>query len=245
MRLAGVKNEDNPINSVLEKMSHSEVKFGDIVQTKQGIVSGADKLTDSHLAKYPSISGDKGTGIFTISKRELKDLNLTDFEMEYVFPFYKNSQISRYHTKTDNQIYIIYLTKYDDIEKLPNLNRHLIKYREILEKKRECREGKIPWYSLHWPRDKKLLQSEKIVNSRRAKFNTFAIERGECFEQSDIAFSVIKETFRNKTSIEYLLALLNSKLYYIWLYNKGKRKGDMLELYGTPLSEIPIWKKSK
>ena len=34
--------------------------------------------------------------------------------------------------------------------------------------------------------------------------------------------------------------MLNSKLYFFWLYNKGKRKGDMLELYQKPLSEIPI-----
>ena len=34
--------------------------------------------------------------------------------------------------------------------------------------------------------------------------------------------------------------MLNSKLYYIWLYHKGKRKGETLELYQKPLSEIPI-----
>ena len=36
------------------------------------------------------------------------------------------------------------------------------------------------------------------------------------------------------------MGLLNSKLYYIWLYHRGKRKGDTLELYEQPLSEIPI-----
>jgi adenine-specific DNA-methyltransferase len=35
---------------------------------------------------------------------------------------------------------------------------------------------------------------------------------------------------------------LNSKLYYFWLYNKGKRKGESLELYYTPLTEIPVKK---
>ena len=41
-------------------------------------------------------------------------------------------------------------------------------------------------------------------------------------------------------SLKYVLALLNSKLYYFWLYHKGKRKGEMLELYQRPLSEVPI-----
>jgi adenine-specific DNA-methyltransferase len=38
------------------------------------------------------------------------------------------------------------------------------------------------------------------------------------------------------------LALLNSSLYYLWLYHRGKRKGEALELYQQPLSEIPIKK---
>jgi len=41
------------------------------------------------------------------------------------------------------------------------------------------------------------------------------------------------------------LALLNSKLYYLWLYYRGKRKGEFLELYQKPLSEIPIKKIAK
>ena len=44
--------------------------------------------------------------------------------------------------------------------------------------------------------------------------------------------------------MKYILGLLNSKLYYIWLYHKGKRKGETLELYQKPLSEIPIKKAS-
>ena len=42
-----------------------------------------------------------------------------------------------------------------------------------------------------------------------------------------------------------MLALLNSRLYYLWLYRRGKRKGEALELYGKPLSEIPIKKITK
>ena len=33
-------------------------------------------------------------------------------------------------------------------------------------------------------------------------------------------------------------------MYYVWLYHKGKRKGETLELYQKPLSEIPIKKAS-
>lgn len=43
-----------------------------------------------------------------------------------------------------------------------------------------------------------------------------------------------------KYSLKYLIALLNSKPYYLWLYYKGKRKGEVLELFQVPLSELPI-----
>ena len=33
-------------------------------------------------------------------------------------------------------------------------------------------------------------------------------------------------------------------MYYVWLFYKGKRKGEILELYQKPLSEIPIKKVS-
>ena len=45
--------------------------------------------------------------------------------------------------------------------------------------------------------------------------------------------------------MKYILALLNSSLYYYWLYFRGKRKGDILELFYTPLCQIPIKEISK
>lgn len=44
----------------------------------------------------------------------------------------------------------------------------------------------------------------------------------------------------NERSHRYILALLNTKLYFQWLHHRGKRKGEMLEPYQNPLSEIPI-----
>jgi adenine-specific DNA-methyltransferase len=41
-------------------------------------------------------------------------------------------------------------------------------------------------------------------------------------------------------SLNFVLALLNSRLYYFWLYHMGQRKGEALELYQKPLAEVPI-----
>ena len=52
--------------------------------------------------------------------------------------------------------------------------------------------------------------------------------------------TVIKKEYQKEYPPKYVLGLLNSKLYYFWLKNRGKLKGDMLELYGKPLEEIPV-----
>lgn len=77
----------------------------------------------------------------------------------------------------------------------------------------------------------------KIVCSQRSKSNVFGYNEIPWFASADVYFITEPE---KGFEIKYILGLLNSKLYYVWLYNKGKRKGDCLELYQKPLSEIPI-----
>jgi adenine-specific DNA-methyltransferase len=94
---------------------------------------------------------------------------------------------------------------------------------------------------LHRPRDIDFCGS-KIVVPQRSYQNTFAYNDIPWYASADVYFITEKE---RDVSIKYCLALLNSKLYYLWLYHKGKRKGEMLELYQVPLSEIPIKKIPK
>ena len=98
------------------------------------------------------------------------------------------------------------------------------------------------YFVLFYPRDKQIFENIKIVNSRRAKFNHFAIEEDGMYEQSDIVITTLKEGLKREYSLMYLLCLLNSTLYYYWFYYKGKRKGETLELFQKPLSEVPIKK---
>ena len=79
----------------------------------------------------------------------------------------------------------------------------------------------------------------KIVAPQRSKTNTFGYNECEWYASADVYF--ITEA-KPEYQLKYILSLLNSKLYYVWLYNKGKRKGESLELYQKPLSEIPIKK---
>jgi hypothetical protein len=77
----------------------------------------------------------------------------------------------------------------------------------------------------------------------RAHKNLFALAPKPVYSSRDVFYISLKEK-SDHFSIETLVSILNSKLIYFWLYNRGKRKGETLELYFTPLSEIPISKIS-
>ncbi len=239
LRIEGIGVSKSKSNEILNKIEDVGYLLGNICHIKQGIVSGADVLTTKHMQKY-KINGVKGEGIFVLNKDELKNLNLNDGERKIVHPFYKNSHIFRYYILKQEDYFIIYLTKDHNLDDFPNLKEHLIKYKKILQEKRECKNGRIPWYSLHWPRDRWYFEEEKITNSRRAKKNIFAYENDKNYEQSDIMITTLREEFRESFKLKYILALLNSKLYFLWFYYRGKKKGNSLELYGKPLEETPI-----
>ena len=78
---------------------------------------------------------------------------------------------------------------------------------------------------------------EKIVTPYRSKELRFALSTTPWYASRDVYYIV-----KNKPniSLKYILALLNSSLYYQWFFNRGKRKGDMMELYAKPLKEVPI-----
>jgi adenine-specific DNA-methyltransferase len=78
----------------------------------------------------------------------------------------------------------------------------------------------------------------KIVAPYRSTTNEFAYNDIPFYAATDVYFI----TARDSVEFEpfYLLGVLNSSLIFTWLYHRGKRKGQMLELLTSPLSEIPI-----
>ena len=79
---------------------------------------------------------------------------------------------------------------------------------------------------------------EKIVTPYRSKSNTFAFSNDPWYASRDVYY-IIKQ--KENIELKYILALLNSKLYFHWFYHRGKRKGETLELYAKPLKEVPIY----
>lgn len=212
----------------------------DLCHVNQGIVSGADRLTAS-WAKKLVMEGREGSGIFVLHEREIEVISLTGESKEkYLRKFYKNSHVKRYYTLENQGLYILYINdeNLNDITAYPDLYHHLLPYKEMLEQRREVKNGVRRWYALQWPRNPKIFEEEKIVAPQRALKNTFAFTKDPWYASADVYYITKKKP---TISLFYLLGVLNSSLMYYWLFHRGKRKGEYFELYATPLKALPIY----
>ncbi len=200
-----------------------------------GIQTGCNEITINNK-KY---------GLFVLSNEEKENALFKHEAKDLIKPFFNTSDIYKYGTLENSKYWIIYSdVSFQDIEKMPNLKTHFNKKeaREILDNVREVKSGRRKYFQLQWPRNKSIFLNEKIVCPQRSIDNKFGYNNGEWFGGSGMFFITLKTSVEFK--LKYILALLNSRLYYQWLYYKGKRKGESLELIATPLSEIPIKKIS-
>lgn len=181
--------------------------------------------------------------MYFLSKSELLDLNLSAQEIEIIKPFFKNSDIKKYFCSIIPNRFLIYATRDLKTSNLPRIYTHIRKFEKII-KARSQNRGEMQaalnlgkWWVIFAARDKEIFSANKIICPQRALTNCFGYNESGWYASADVYFI----TERDKSIfLKYVLALLNSSLYYLWLYFKGKRKGEVLELYYTPLTEIPI-----
>lgn len=230
---------DKKTTSIIDRIKAvKDCELGDISSINQGLVSGGDRITQRHIDILKSQHDDiaKGEGVFVLSDSELESKGFTREELAIVKKLYKNSNINKYYPQLKTNLNIIYIQRKTDIENYPNIKKHIERYKRILERRREVQNGTIPWYSVHWERKKCIFENQKIIAPQRAYNNIFSYHEGEFYASADVYYI----TQVRDVSYGYLLALLNSTLAYYWLYYKGKRKGEYLELYQRPLSKIPV-----
>ncbi|MFD2915837.1 Eco57I restriction-modification methylase domain-containing protein [Psychroserpens luteus] len=229
-------SKSSPTSIVLSKIKSNHKLLKDFVKINSGCDITISKVTNKHLKDF---NGGliKNEGVFVLTLNEFRSLNLNEYEKSLIKPFVKNSGIKNYIYEKSNDV-LIYTDWETNIELIPNIVNHLKRFKAIIDdQKHRYNEPTWPWFSIHRPREIGIFNSEdKIIVPYRSLSNNFAYSKEPVFSSRDVFFL----TNPNNINTKYLLALLNSKLIYFWLYNKGKRKGETLELYATPLSEIPI-----
>jgi adenine-specific DNA-methyltransferase len=210
----------------------------------QGVVPNPLRLT---RGKFKELSHDViekhnlkiGDGVFVLTKDEKDDLKLPKGERDIIKPYFKNSDINQYITSVSTNNFLVYTNSETNIDKYPTIKFYLEKFKNILSRRRECEEGKIPWFSLHWARNQKIFEGDKIVCSYRVENASFAYHKGSFYGSTDMYFIKPKDE-KDPHSLKYLIAILNSKLIDFWLLKKGKIKGNVKEQFSTPLENLPI-----
>jgi adenine-specific DNA-methyltransferase len=252
MRITSASS-DNELNVFVENIiskidSTCTVKLGTLVDINQGLRTGADKVSPKHIADFKLNDSlfTKGEGIFILTDKEIEALNLNSFELTKIKPLFKNSDIKKYVASDKTKFRLIDIfwpnDRSIDINTIPNIFRHLQKYQIILKNRKENANGLDKaidkgFYYFGSVRRKLDFSIPKIVSPQRSKSNVFALTNGDWYASADVYCISSPST---QTCLKYIIGILNSKLYYQWFYHRGKRKGEMLELYQKPLSETPI-----
>jgi len=244
IRLGGIGNTENPIEKVLEKIQEQGSILKNVCKINQGLVTGANKVSLQHIKKY-KIKADVGDGIFIYDKGLLAEYGL---EYGLIKPWFKNSDINRYTTNSNNIFELVLTNFIKNLSKYKKLEKRLNVFKEILCNRSQM-EHCLDWWDLHQIRmkdknktgkiKKMIFDEAKIVAPYRSKTNTFGYNEIPWYAASDVYFITQKD---KRISLKFILGLLNSKLYHLWLYQRGKKKGETLELFYQPLSEIPIKK---
>ena len=226
--------------SIFNKMVNNKC-LGEYCHINLGCHCVLSKITNKHIKTYGN-TYTQNEGVYVISKEESKKFdNSSPSEKARIKPFIKNSNISRWNMKLSDMKFI-YLRWEDDIDSFPDIKKHLERFKKIrTDQIDNYGEKNWPWYAIHRPREQFLFEKgEKILLPYRSKRNTFAFTEEEVYASGDVFYILLNDNSKKILDLKYILALLNSELYYFWLYHKGKRKGDILEMYWQPLTEIPI-----
>ncbi len=199
-----------------------------------GLVSGMDKA-------------------FRLPDDKLSALN--EFERQHLLKVAKARDLEQYRPAR----YRYYLFVNDILEetefrlKAPHFHQQLLPYKSKLLQ-RYSYGKKLPWW--HWaflrsmnvfnrPVPKIFVPCKERINHRQHV--RFALVPPDVYPTQDI--TVILPQDDVKEDIRFILAQLNSSIWFRWLQAKGHVRGGVLEFSEKPLERIPIrlinWQSSK
>lgn len=187
------------------------------------------QLTEKEVAQ--GIVGDPDKAfIFSNSQ------GFSSAEKEVLFDYY--TSVGKFHAG-DKRGLVAYLNKdISSVDEMQTIKAQLQTHSSALKNRREVKNGRMEWFQLHWPRDRKFFDDgPKIISAIRSKYPS-------CFyvEESYYGSRAMNFIKTDRINLKYLTGLLNSRLVYFWLKNKGKQLGDLLQIDKGPLLNIPVFK---
>ncbi|MBI4977167.1 MAG: N-6 DNA methylase [Spirochaetes bacterium] len=228
----------NPEKRTAGFSASTHIPLGAICDINQGMVPNPQRTARAHVAA--GLCEKAGEPIFAFTEEQYRTFieTCTPDEREHFVALHKNSDIAAFTLKKPRR-YVLYVTPDTDIASAPRLHNHLSRYKEILIHRRECRTGRIPWYSLHWPRTRMLFTEPAIVCPYHAKTPVFAVAEHGCYAATDVYFITLKKE-NTVERLACLAALLNAANTRNWFAEHGSRKGAMMLCVTNTLKDIPI-----
>lgn len=207
---------DDTEKGIIRKIEKNCVTtLNSICDSFQGIITGCDKA-------------------FIIDEMSIKEENIDN---ELIKPWIKSSCIKKNKVNKIGK-FIIYSDNIQDENTYVNSINHIKIFKEKLQERRECKKGLRPWYKLQWGRVQNIFEGEKIIFPFKASSNRFAYDLGSYFS-ADVYCIIIKKP--SKYTYEFLLKLLNSRLYEYYFKTFAKKLGiDLYDYYPNNLMKLCI-----
>jgi adenine-specific DNA-methyltransferase len=197
----------------IEKKSFTHLS--DICNSYQGIITGCDKAF--------VVKGD------IVFKEKI--------EKNIIKPWIKSSYIEKNSVSREDS-YLIYSDLILNTKDAPSSIAHIEIYKSKLLKRRECERGIRKWYELQWGRNQSIFEGEKIIFPFKASSNRFALDNGSYFS-ADVYALRLKDNV--PFTYNFLLYLLNSKIYEFYFKTFAKKLGDeAYEYYPNNLMKLCI-----
>ncbi|MCA9096925.1 MAG: N-6 DNA methylase [Planctomycetaceae bacterium] len=213
--------------------------LGDHYEVRQGIAENPPTITRRHVERYPDL-WPIGTGVFVLTHAEVAQLSLSPAEQSLLRPYWETRELDRYSSPAQPTRSILYLTPKTapDIDSLPQLKRHLARFREILELRREVLRGVIQWWHLHWPREERLFHGPRIISLQMGSRPRFVY----CTDPAAVGFSchILLPKPNATWSLPALTAILNSSRAEDWFATHAKHRGKKFDIGGNVLKDFPL-----
>ncbi|MEX0728691.1 MAG: N-6 DNA methylase [Planctomycetaceae bacterium] len=226
-------------------------RLGERFLVRQGIAENPPTINAKLTREFPDLYRI-GDGVFVLTADEVASLEMNDDERPLLRPYAQPLELQRYHLPTEPKRFLLYLTPRTapDLSRFPHIERHLQRFRPLLERRREVQKGSISWWHLHWPREERLFTQPRILHVQMGRRPTFVYAEEPLF----VGFSVniVAENFTRENDrqlrlpdhgdlpLPVLTAILNSASAADWFAAFAKRRGVNLEISGTVLRRFPL-----
>jgi hypothetical protein len=223
---------NNTASDILDRIKLKGNLYLTEKEVAQGIVFPQDFVNKKTKEKLKN-TVDIGDGIFALSKRELKDLDIESNERELIKPYFTTEELGRYYANPKNKLWVIYtgseFKNSKAMQPYPNLKKHLDRFKNVITSDNRP-------YGLHRAREERFFLGESIVAQRKCPNRpSFTYTDFNCYVSA--TFYLIQT---GRLNMKYLTGLLNSKLITYWLRNKGKMQGNNYQIDKEPLLAIPL-----